>query len=186
MGLKWAQDMSELDGFLNAIQRNKCASALEIGSRYGDTLYEIAHALPAGSRVVSVELADGPWGRPDSLPELQSVIQTLNSEGYDAHLILGNSRDPAVIRQAAELGNYDVILIDGDHSFEGVSHDWQRYNYLANKMVAFHDIIARKLGVMPFWEALRLQNPEATFEEFTDSRGSSNEMGIGVIYRSSD
>lgn len=45
----------------------------------------------------------------------------------DATILEGFSTDDAVLDSARQSGPYDVIVIDGDHSYEGVQSDFQRY-----------------------------------------------------------
>lgn len=166
-----------------------CRSFLEIGSRYGETLYEFGRQMPESSRIVSVELPDGPWGRSDSLETLYEVVDSLRIEfGHDTHLILGDSTDSEIIKQVSDLGPYDFVFIDGDHRYEGVKSDWENYGPMG-KSVAFHDIVGEmkingtgeRMEVPKLWTELTREH-----ERFSEFVAHNSPMGIGVIYQDRD
>lgn len=172
--MKLSQNPEELEMMLNFIKENNVKSVLEIGSRYGETLAAMAQVMPEGSRIVSVELPNGPWGRPDSLEVLRTCMQTLG-EKYDTHLLLGDSKSKTVIDVVESLGPFDFIFIDGDHSLDGVKSDWNNFGKLG-KYVGFHDVNTT-LDVTPFWNELK---KDMLHVELISS--SSPKMGIGIIY----
>lgn len=153
-------------------------SILEIGSRYGLTLLDMAHRSKA-KRVVSVDLPGaGDWGNPGSELFLQKVIRQLQEEGTDAHLFLGDSKDPVIIKSVEKLGPFDFIFIDGDHRYEGVKSDWLNYGHLGKKIV-FHDIIEPKPGENQNLQVWRLwKEIQGTKKEFV---GKDSKMGIGRL-----
>lgn len=153
-------------------------SILEIGSRYGFTLVDMAHRMK-GKRVVSVDLPGaGDWGNPGSEEILKRNIEQLQKEGYEAHLFLGDSKAPDIIESVKNLGPFDLIFIDGDHRCEGVTADWMNYGHMGNTVV-FHDIVEPKQGenqslqVWKFWRELK-----GTKKEFI---GTNSKMGIGRV-----
>lgn len=183
-GKPLAQRPYEFGSFLNWVKENKVQRFLEIGSRYGDSLYEIAKVMPKGSQIVSVDLVDGLWGRSDSADHLQTCINKLNQEGYQAQVIFGDSQDPEIIKQVTQAGPFDLILIDGDHRLEGVVTDWKNYGHLA-RYVAFHDIDGEEhffsktldpVDVSFVWSAL-----ERRFEFWKWIDMNDRGMGIGVV-----
>jgi predicted O-methyltransferase YrrM len=153
-------------------------SILEIGSRFGFTLVDLAHGM-SGKRIVSVDLPESEgWHHLGSEAHLRQNVESLRTEGYDAQLFIGDSKDPEIIKSVAALGPFDVVFIDGDHTYEGVSHDWKSYGHLG-KMVVFHDIRQPQpsewmgLGVWRLWEELKGEK-----ESFI-AKGSK--MGIGRV-----
>lgn len=174
----------ELNSLKKWMLEHQIGSFLEIGSRYGDTLYEIAQALPKGSKITAVDLIDGLWGRSDSGPLLSKCIDKLNSEGFDAQVIFGDSRCPDTIAKVKARQPYDLILIDGDHRLEGVTFDWENYRSMG-RYIAFHDIDGDEhffsktfdpVDVPYVWRALKMRFKNWSWID-PDDRG----MGIGVL-----
>jgi len=157
------------------------SSILEIGSRYGYTLVDIAHRLVPGAKILSVDLPDQEgWNDSQAICHLRQNIQRLQNEGYAASLIEGDSHARDVIDEVHSCGPFDVVFIDGDHTYDGVLRDWENYGHLGG-VVIFHDIREPQLGewmglgVWRLWEELRATHPS---EEFL---APGSKMGIGKI-----
>lgn len=74
-------------------------------------------------------------------------------------------------------GRYDLVFIDGLHTYEGVSFDFAQYAPRA-RLVMFHDIQdAHCPDVVRFWSEVRASG--APVVEFTG--GQSGLMGIGLV-----
>ncbi len=130
------QHEGELAAFIDILKRENVRSYLEIGSKFGGSLWRVALALPNGSRIVSVDL---PYGDKETQPALESCVRNLCLKGYDAHCYLGDSTSPEAIEYAGFLGPYDVVFIDANHTLPFVTEDWNNYGPMA-RIVAFHDI----------------------------------------------
>lgn len=185
-GAPAVQVESELSALIDFFKRNSVTSYLEVGCGRGDTFHEIVRSLPSGSKAVAVDLPQAGWGLSGSESQLEAAAADLRLMGYDVRLIFGSSRDESVIMAAAEFGPFDAVFIDGDHTIEGVTADWQNYGHMGN-IVAFHDIadsmrpnaLREKIEVPVFWRRLKDIWGEKT-AEFVE-RGST--MGIGVLWR---
>lgn len=156
-------------------------SILEIGSRYGCSLMELAKVMSGrNQRIVAVDLPNGPWGYNDSEGSLKSAIQTLQKSGYDARLFLGSSQDETIKEQVAALGPFDFCFIDGDHRYASVKKDWEFYGPMS-KRVVFHDIQPpvtsgnAELGVYKLWNELKGRKDAASFIAL------GSPMGVGCI-----
>jgi len=140
-------------------------------------------ALPKGSTGVAVDLPGGLWGTSKSPTHLRRAIANLGHRGYKCSTVFGDSHTAATKRLIVGRGPYDAILIDGDHTLEGVTRDWELYGELA-PIVAFHDIVGtgqyekvngKPVEVPLLWAELKKHRQCLEFIG-TDSR-----MGIGVV-----
>ena len=156
---------------------------LEIGARHGDTFHQVMRALPAGSTGVAVDLPGALWGDKKSSVCLRRAVANLGHRGYHCSCLFGDSHTQATKKLIVGRGPYDAILIDGDHTLDGVTRDWQLYGELA-PIVAFHDIAgtgqAEKVNGNPvevpiLWENIKKHHRNLEFVA-SDSR-----MGIGVV-----
>lgn len=183
-----SQVESELSGLIAILRRENVKSFLEIGSRYGGSLWRIARALPPGSKIVSVDSGKGMGGNKDGAPEsLKECCKALRKLGYDIHLIVGDSHNTEIIDQVRRHAPFDAAFIDGDHEYRGVIQDWKHFGPMA-RVVAFHDVGWKKpenyqnskmVEVPQLWGELKEKHRH---EEFIDySTGAT--MGIGVLWR---
>jgi predicted O-methyltransferase YrrM len=185
-----SQVESEIQGLIDVLASADVRRFLEIGSRYGGSLWRIANALPRGSLVVSVDSGSGMGGKkPGQQSSLAACILELKRRGYNAHMIVGDSQLPDIIGQVAKFAPFDACLIDADHELKGVTRDWLNYGPMA-RIVAFHDIawekpagyMQPKLVEVPLlWNQLKREYSRA--KEFVD-RSTGGNMGIGVLWRS--
>jgi len=178
------QNRQELEEFRKLIKSESVCSYLEIGSKFGGSLWHVANTMPKGSRVVSIDLPWGDGSFKDSQPWLEKCVSTLKSMGYDAHLLIADSHDPSSVDFAKMLGPFDCVMIDGDHTAAGVCADWENYGPLG-KMVCFHDIswkfqTSKKalIEAPEFWQEVKqgYRHREIRLEK--------KHNGIGVLWKS--
>lgn len=182
------QDPKEHARFIAILKINGVSSYLEIGSMFGGSLWEVARALPPGSRVVSV---DYPVDTPRAEPHLRQCVSELSKLGYDSHVVIGDSTARDTVAKAKALGPFDCVFIDGNHTLEGVTADWENYGPMA-RMVAFHDIAwnatwrsskpnraFKAMGVPALWNSLK-QNYRHVELKF---HPPGNYYGIGILWR---
>lgn len=116
-GPRCEQHKRELDWFLGQL---KCTDRIiVIGSKHGGLESAIKRRLPDVT-MVAIDIAP-------QFDNIQSVI-------------VGSSADPEVQRKSREAGPYDVIFIDGDHSYAGAKSDFEFALTLNARIIAFHDI----------------------------------------------
>lgn len=192
------QNFAEFMAFQELLRSENVRSYLEIGSKNGGSLFRMAMALPRGARIVSVDLPHGDLSFKVTLPNLEACIERLKREGYDTHLIVGDSTDAKVIERVRGLSPFDACFIDGNHTMPFVTKDWENYGPMA-RVVAFHDIGFYREGGMHdtkklpidapiFWKSIKgnfrhveIRKEPVRRDAETGKQACDN--GIGVLWR---
>ena len=177
---KILQRQDEIDWFKQLAASEGVLSDLEIGSKYGGSLREMASPMPIGSLLVAVDL------RTDQAAKmlLEDAVDGLKQAGYGGHLILGDSTSDDVVFAAEAFGPYDLLFIDADHTLPYVEKDWENYGPMA-RMVAFHDVSCtiikppprKNIEVKPFWDKIKVNY------RFEEKICDPEHNGVGVLWR---
>lgn len=181
------QKPSELGPLLELLSGRGVRNALEIGGMYGGTLWAWRH-VTAGKLLCIDWFETGGDGRNYLDRERAEGLLEHGPDDFtfiNADSQLDSTRDAVVEKLDGE--SLDFVFIDGDHSLEGVTRDFELYAPLVvpGGIVALHDVCVPQpsMGVahlvIPLWEELKQRYPyveifDATFE---DSFG-----GIGVLF----
>ena len=175
------QRVLELYWMIDTFKANGVKSYLEIGSRFGKVFDRIVNECGI-KRAVSVDLPGGKWGVPASERELKNIIRNLQSH-IDAHLFLGDSKNPDIIAAVKELGPFDAVFIDGDHRYDGVKADWINYGNMG-RLVGFHDIAggAQKNPAKPQIECGKLWDEIKNDFYHEECVEKGQNMGIGILW----
>ena len=182
--IEMTQSPIEFSALVDILKQEQIKSFLEIGSRYGGTLWAIANTMPKGSRIVSVDPDMGQGsGKRGAAQSLRDCVEKLCEIGYDAHLIKKDSTQPETVAEVAALGPFDAAFIDGNHEEAFVRADWENYGPLS-RVVAFHDVCWKHpnrpcapVDVPKVWNELK---EKYTHKEFSDPAFN---FGIGVLWR---
>lgn len=149
---------AELALFLVEMQALSVESVLEIGTGWRAGLSRLL-SQDMGWRVTSVDII--PYGH-----------------AFDGVTFLTLDAIPD------DLGQFDLVMIDGDHTYEAVKADDARWHWHADKVVAFHDIAGLRdcEGVRRYWEevAYRDDGRLPYFHEIV----ADNEQRGGIGYSS--
>lgn len=143
-------------------QRRWIVNTLEIGVRHGGTS-ALWHGLSSGM-TIGVD-----YGGIDGLGEKGTIelsIKMRETLGNRYNFVYGDSHLQHTKDQIVDiLGGrlLDLLFIDGDHSYDGVSMDYNMYKGLVKSggCIAFHDIVDSDFmktlghGVWKFWRELR-------------------------------
>jgi cephalosporin hydroxylase len=169
------QTQFEFDQLLAIVEDMMPARILEIGSWEGGTLWhwlQIAteHVVAVDDRMSAPHLWDA-WAAESSA---------------SLTLLQGRSQDPAVVGRAARLCPYDLVFIDGDHTFDAVLADWDNYSTMVapGGIVALHDILERPgYGVDRVWADIKNKPGTRTVEiTVSPNEDPSERNGIGVVW----
>jgi predicted O-methyltransferase YrrM len=184
---KALQNEAEIAAFVEIVKRENVRSYLEIGSKFGGSLWRVGSALPSGSKVVAIDMPAGTRAWNESKVSLQACSSRLRAMGHETTLFWGDSTDSKIVAAVRELGPFDLVLIDANHTLPYVAKDWENYGQLG-RIVAFHDIAWRRsagwtgyqIDVREFWDSIKGLYPHRE-EIVLDPTGQDN--GFGVLWR---
>lgn len=181
------QKEHEILALLDICRSINARTVCEIGTQKGGTLILMMQLIPSLEHLVSLDI-HMPLSRQFGLQRAKQPPQRLD-------FIVGDSKLDGTLSELRQvLGSHplDVLFIDGDHSFDGVKHDFEMYSPLvrAGGIIAFHDIVpdyahsrgvvtGRRTGEVPeFWKSIRDQYRYLELIEDPSQDG----FGIGVLY----
>lgn len=179
------QDEQECCRLLDFLIAEKPRVVCEIGSYLGGVLFMMTRILPGDATLISVDYP----GATKELPypaTRKRFHESFGLEGQHVSVLYGDShkQSTVVALQGMLAGRQiDFLLIDGDHSLEGVEADFHNYSPLVRDggVIAFHDIVAHpEFGVEPLWQRLKKQHET---DEFVSpaSLKAQHGYGIGVL-----
>ncbi len=158
---------------------------LEIGTSKGGTLYLFCRVATPTATLVTVDLP-GAWLRGHYPRWKDGLYRSFAGPQQTVVTMRGDSHSAATARQVESCFGgqpIDFLFIDGDHSYEGVADDFERYRRLVRPdgLIAFHDIAPgppESVGGVPqFWNDVKTNYRHVEFIEHADQAG----LGIGVL-----
>ena len=176
------QNTSELSWLITILQTENVRSFLEIGSKFGGSLWRIANALPKGSRVVSVDLPHGDKSFKESQQPLEECVAGLNDRFYEAHLLIGDSTDQKIVDAVRLLSPFDACFIDANHTEPFIRKDWTNYGPMC-RLVAFHDVNHTQPTKKKPIQVRKIWNEIKSGYRHQEIRLDNGINGIGVLWR---
>jgi predicted O-methyltransferase YrrM len=179
------QRRGEIAALMAIVERERPSTVLEIGTANGGTLFLLARCASADATLISVDLEGGPYGG-GYPPWRVRLYEAFADAGQRVVLLRGDSHLPGTrdgVRALLAGRALDLLFIDGDHSYEGVSRDLGLYGPLVREggLVALHDIVPGPEdlvgGVPRLWAELKGRHDH---EELIVDREQGG-FGIGVI-----
>lgn len=174
---------NQFSKYLQLLRELRPTSYVEIGCRWGGTfMLTCEYLMRVGClrRATAFDL--------DSFPVEEYCAAESAATGVDLTFAKMDSQSKQFQDRIRDMGPIDVILIDGDHSYEGVKSDFDTVSPHCETFV-FHYIDSDACpGVVRFWNELKLAGKDAfDFTEFTEqyedvktATGGRKYLGIGV------
>jgi O-methyltransferase len=184
------QKVSELAPLVAVVAERTPRTIVEIGTSKGGTFYTWCQVAAPDALLVSIDLPDGPYGEgyeESDIPRLRSFAQPdqeLRFLRVDSHL----ESTRAELIELLGGREIDYLMIDGDHTYDGVRRDFEMYAPLVGDggLVAFHDILPHPefwdCAVDRFWRRISRRYEHEEFLDPTDERGYGQWGGIGLIH----
>ncbi|MDH3611068.1 MAG: class I SAM-dependent methyltransferase [Nitrosopumilus sp.] len=186
--IKPHQNKEELFMLLELLAFSKPKRIMEIGTSEGGTLFLLCKILDPQGSIFSLDLLHGEGGG-EFYPEWKNLFyESFVSNNQTMYLLRENSQEKLTYEKIDKIlgeQKLDFLLIDGDHSYEGVKKDFELYRGLIKKdgLIAFHDINDennKNVEVKNFWDEIKFDYD--TFEILDEFQGVG--YGIGVLVNS--
>jgi cephalosporin hydroxylase len=178
-GLLIWQYPNQFSKYLCLLSEQKIQSFIEIGCRWGGTFVLTNEYLKKFNNVnksIAVDIIDSPVLNYCILNKETQFIK-FNSQSQEFKNYISNNQ-------------FDLIFIDGDHSYSGVKNDYE-ISKNSGKIFVFHDIVSDVCpGVGQFWNELKNKGVDTyVFFEFTEqyedvwNNTHQKFLGIGVAIK---
>ena len=157
---------SEILALYRSAEKSKPKTILEVGVEYGGTFKLWSTLLGPGDLLIGVDLKEH---------------YTWNGEATECKLVYiqGDSQDQRIVSKVEEAlagRSIDLLFIDGDHTQQGVSNDYNNYSKFVRHggTIGLHDI-NDGTGVKQFWSTI----PQPKYEV-------NNGIGVGYFLKESN
>jgi len=183
------QKTAEIIRLCELIEKTRPQRICEIGAADGGTTCLFAQVVAPDATLISVDLS---FSR-----SRQSAVKRFARFGQKLFCLQADSHRAETLEKVQRcLGGQqlDVLFIDGDHSYEGVSADFNLYSSLVRDggIIILHDIVpdfrtcygiqtsADVGGVPQFWKEVKTRY--SRFEEIIEDKEQDG-YGIGIIWK---
>ena len=180
------QKLREVAPLIALLRRRRLSVIVEIGTARGGTFYAWCQIAQPDALLVSIDLPGGPYG--GGYPE--EALETLRSygkPGQQLHFLRAESQAASTVAELRALlagRTIDFLMIDGDHTYDGVKRDFELYSPLVGEgcPIAFHDIVPhppeQRCEVDWFWNEIK---HAYTHAELVDPGAPYG--GVGVLWK---
>jgi predicted O-methyltransferase YrrM len=180
------RELALLIQFLRPYEIN---TVVEIGTQHGGTFWLWCRLAQPTATLVSIDLPGGAFGGGYSDAQLP-LLESYGARDQSLHFLRSDSHLETTRKDLERIlggQSIDFLFIDGDHSYEGVKGDFERYAPLVRPggLIAFHDILphAKTTGceVDRYWDEIRVGLPHRTFTDPGHELGWGPWGGIGIL-----
>jgi predicted O-methyltransferase YrrM len=184
------QKLRELAPLIGLLRRRSPQVVVEIGTARGGTFYTWCQVADPKAILVSIDLPGGPFGggyTPDDISTFRAygrLEQRLHFIRADSHA----SETRSTLEKVLNGREIDFLMIDGDHTYEGVRRDFEMYAPLVgpDNPIAFHDTLphpeSSSCEVDRFWNEIRGDYRHTEFVDPGSDPFGPHYGGIGVLY----
>jgi predicted O-methyltransferase YrrM len=153
----------EIESLLQLVKPLELRTVLEIGTARGGTLFLLATVASDDALLVSVDLPLGRFGGGYAKPR-RRIYRAFGRRDQQVKLLQADSHERDTrerVRRMLGQRAVDLLLIDGDHTYEGVRLDVHDYAPLVREggLIVLHDIAPgdeNDVGGVPrFWQELK-------------------------------
>ncbi len=176
-GVRSWQYPAQFSKYLVYLSSKNIKSYLEIGCRHGGTFIITVEYLKRFNHV--------PLACAIDIQESEIMRAYKRSEAGIAYGLLSSLSPEG--RTLCQQMRWDLVMIDGDHSYDGCSADYNTVRDHA-RLIALHDIVSDACpGVKQLWGELKRAVPVLRREEFVDqyesvvTRTGQKFLGMGVV-----
>jgi predicted O-methyltransferase YrrM len=147
--------------------------------------YGLCQLAKEDATIISIDLPGGPFGGGYTAEE-ERRFQAFGRNGQTLYFVKADSHAESTLKNLKDILKkrpIDLLLIDGDHTYDGVKKDWEMYSPLVKKggVVAFHDICHHptvpECQVEKFWKEVKHGKKTLEFIDKEDQSWG----GIGVV-----
>ena len=181
------QKPSEITAFYELVAPMKLKTVVEIGTASGGVFWGLCQLAASDAKVVSIDLPGGPFGGGYTAEE-ERKFHLFGKKGQQLFFLKMDSHRKETLSKLREIigrAKIDLLVIDGDHTYDGVKADWEMYSPLVKGggVVMFHDICHHptipECQVERFWKEIK-QTGRKTVEYIDEA--DRNWGGIGVVF----
>lgn len=179
------QKVEELAPLLELVNEMNVTSVLEIGSGTGATMAAIARVADENAELISIDLPNEQFEYGISDEAVERTVQESLWQGQSFELIRKNSHEAL---EEVEGKTFDLLILDGDHSYEGTLRDFMDYSPLVRPggLIVIHDILGNEdvpeIETKDAWGALKdIYNGQEICDTRSESWG-----GFGLIIKEGD
>jgi glycosyltransferase involved in cell wall biosynthesis len=182
------QKPKEFEGLVGMVRDLQPQVVVEIGSAKGGTLYGWCQLAAPDATIVSIDLPGGDFG--GGMDEIHAaLVGTYAKPDQTMHFLPRDSHAPETLEALKTIlggRQIDLLMIDGDHTYEGVKSDYEMYAPLVRPggLVAFHDVLPHpgfpSCKVDELWDQLKHDQGVVEFFDYEQLAQWGQWGGIGV------